>query len=101
MGNEVSSVKVHNLLTAEDLKQLRTQFPGGGSGTPPTSLSWGLWREIMPADLLRGVEKVLTSNAGKPLPGINFSFFSIVFLETPLSVWNFFYLNECQVKRVW
>ena len=69
MGNEVSSVKVHNLLTAEDLKQLRTQFPGGGSGTPPTSLNWGLWREIMPADLHRGIEKVLTSNpAGKPTP---------------------------------
>jgi len=91
MGNEVSSVKVHNLLTAEDLKQLRTQFPGGGSGTPPTSLSWGLWREIMPADLLRGVEKVLTSNAGKPLPGIYFSFFQYrISRNSPFGVEFFF-----------
>ena len=69
MGNEVSSIIVHSLLTAEDLKQLRTQFPGGGSGTPPTSLSWGVWREIVPEDLLKGVEKVLTTGGGKQSPG--------------------------------
>jgi hypothetical protein len=65
MGNEVSSVKVHNLLSAEDLKYLRTQFPGGGSGTPPSNLSWGLWKEAWPAELLQSLEGVLAASSVK------------------------------------
>ena len=42
MGNETSSMKIHSLLTAEDLKGLRAQFPGGAtSATPITDLNWG------------------------------------------------------------
>jgi hypothetical protein len=69
MGNEVSSVKVHNLLSAEDLKYLRTQFPGGGSGTPPSNLSWGLWKEAWPAELLQSLEGVLTASSVKQPAG--------------------------------
>lgn len=32
MGNETSSVKLHQLLSADDVKNIRTSFPGGGSG---------------------------------------------------------------------
>ena len=60
MGNEVSSVKVHTLLTAEDLKLLRTKFPGGGSGTPPNNLSWGVWKEVWPPELLKTLELQLS-----------------------------------------
>ena len=31
MGNEASSVHIHSALTAEDLKALRSHFPGGGN----------------------------------------------------------------------
>ena len=31
MGNEASSVHIHSALTAEDLKALRSTFPGGGN----------------------------------------------------------------------
>ena len=45
MGNETSSMKIHSLLTADDLKDLRNAFPGGGaSPTPVTSLNWGAWK---------------------------------------------------------
>jgi hypothetical protein len=81
MGNETSSVKVHNLLTAEDLKLLRTHFPGGGSGTPPTNLSWGGWRELMSPDLLKGFEKLLTTknSAGKTKLFISMYFYIYLF----------------------
>ena len=59
MGNETSSVKIHSLLTAEDLKQLRANFPGGGAGTPPKQLGWGVWKEVWPPHLLRQMEKIL------------------------------------------
>ena len=45
MGNDTSSMKIHSLLTADDLKDLRNAFPGGGaSPTPVTSLNWGSWK---------------------------------------------------------
>lgn len=43
MGNETSSVKIHSLLTAEDIKGLRGGFPGGGNGPPPQHLDWAHW----------------------------------------------------------
>jgi hypothetical protein len=69
MGNEVSSVKVHSLLTAEDLKLIRTQFPGGGSGTPPSSLSWGVWKDMWPPELLKSLDLVLTTGGSKQPSG--------------------------------
>ena len=70
MGNEVSSVKVHSLLTADDLKVIRSHFPGGGSGTPPNNLSWGLWRDLWPQHLLKSLELVLTSGGVKQPSGM-------------------------------
>ncbi len=58
MGNETSSMKIHSLLTAEDLKDLRTQFPGGGaSATPVTSLNWGAWKQAWPQDRYSASQK--------------------------------------------
>ena len=60
MGNETSSVKIHSLLTAEDLKALRASFPGGGaSATPLTDLNWGAWKEAWPENRREALEKLL------------------------------------------
>lgn len=56
MGNETSSMKIHSLLTAEDLKALRAEFPGGGA-TPVTNLQWGAWKQCWPQDRLFVLEK--------------------------------------------
>jgi hypothetical protein len=37
MGNETSSMKIHSLLTAEDLKGLRSEFPGGATSATPVT----------------------------------------------------------------
>ena len=58
MGNETSSMKIHSLLTADDLKDLRNAFPGGGaSPTPVTSLNWGSWKSGLYIDLTKKIIK--------------------------------------------
>lgn len=58
MGNETSSMKIHSLLTAEDLKALRCGFPGGGS-TPVNNLRWGFWQQSWSEERLSSIEKLL------------------------------------------
>ena len=60
MGNETSSMKIHSLLTAEDLKGLRAQFPGGAtSATPITDLNWGAWKGAWPDNRREMLEKLV------------------------------------------
>ena len=60
MGNETSSMKIHSLLTAEDLKNLRGQFPGGAtSAEPVTNLNWGFWKTAWPQNRRDSFEKVI------------------------------------------
>ena len=67
MGNETSSVKIHSLLTAEDLKKLRENFPGGGASvTPVTALDWGAWQQAWPQNRRLNLEKCL-KNGGEDL----------------------------------
>ena len=64
MGNETSSVKIHSLLTAEDLKKLRENFPGGGASvTPVTQLNWGAWQVVWPEDRRLNLEKCLKNES--------------------------------------
>ena len=64
MGNETSSVKIHSLLTAEDLKKLRENFPGGGASvTPVNALDWGAWKEAWPQNRRLNLEKCLKSGS--------------------------------------
>ena len=67
MGNETSSVKIHSLLTAEDLKKLRENFPGGGASvTPVNGLDWGAWKQAWPQNRRLNLEKCL-KNEGEQL----------------------------------
>ena len=67
MGNETSSMKIHSLLTADDLKELRSAFPGGGaSPTPITNLNWGAWQKVWPEER-RGLFEKLLRNGGNDL----------------------------------
>jgi len=60
MGNETSSMKIHSLLTAEDLKGLRSEFPGGAtSATPVTDLKWGAWKRAWPDNRREILEKLV------------------------------------------
>ena len=63
MGNETSSVRIHTLLTAEDIKGLRAAFPGSGNGPPPNDLKWGNWPHWH-ADELGVLEKMLKDEQG-------------------------------------
>eukprot|EP00095_Tigriopus_kingsejongensis_P010338 maker-scaffold525_size146620-snap-gene-0.13 protein:Tk10338 transcript:maker-scaffold525_size146620-snap-gene-0.13-mRNA-1 annotation:"tld domain-containing protein kiaa1609 homolog" len=63
MGNETSSVKIHSLLTAEDIKGLRGGFPGGGNGDPPTNLDWGQWKLWRQEELVV-LEKMMRNEEG-------------------------------------
>ena len=66
MGNETSSMKIHSLLTADDLKSLRGAFPGGGaSPTPVTTLKWGAWHKFWPEDRRILVEKLLKNGSNE------------------------------------
>ena len=61
MGNETSSVKIHTLLTAEDIKRLRAGFPEGGAGVkPPPNLEWGPWKTAWPSKLRKRLEQLLS-----------------------------------------
>jgi hypothetical protein len=60
MGNETSSMKIHSLLTAEDIKALRVSFPGGGaSATPITTMNWGAWKEAWPENRRQALEDLI------------------------------------------
>lgn len=63
MGNETSSVKIHSLLTADDFKDLRSGFPGGGApssaSSGPETLNWSPWPELWPEARRKGLEAVL------------------------------------------
>ena len=60
MGNETSSMKIHSLLSADDLKDLRGNFPGGGaSATPLTNLDWGAWKKAWPQERRDLVAKLI------------------------------------------
>ena len=66
MGNETSSMKIHSLLTADDLKCLRSAFPGGGaSPTPVTTLKWGAWQKFWPEERRILVEKLLKNGSNE------------------------------------
>merc|ERR1712153_217845 len=82
MGNETSSMKIHSLLTAEDLKGLRSEFPGGAtSATPVTDLKWGAWKRAWPDNRRETLEKKITPQRFKGLLlGVNpfLSFFAIL-----------------------
>ena len=61
MGNETSSVKIHTLLTADDIKRLRAGFPDGGAGVkPPANLEWGPWKTAWPPKLRKRLEQLLS-----------------------------------------
>ncbi len=59
MGNETSSVKIHTLLSADDLKALRGNFPGGPE--PVNSLYWSPWKQTWPEYLRSAIESLLRS----------------------------------------
>jgi len=62
MGNETSSVKIHSLLTADDLKRLRAGFPEGAVGAkPPADLEWGAWKQAWPLDLRNKLQAYLAA----------------------------------------
>lgn len=66
MGNETSSMKIHSLLTAEDLKDLRSQFPGGAtSATPVTNLDWGNWQKAWPENRRESFEKIVKNGTNE------------------------------------
>ena len=66
MGNETSSMKIHSLLTAEDLKALRSGFPGGAtSATPITNLDWGAWKGAWPENRRESLEKLVKNGSNE------------------------------------
>jgi len=71
MGNETSSVKIHSLLTADDIKRLRsTGFPD--PARPPSHLDWGPWKVAWPKSYIENIERVVSQpssqSGGQPGP---------------------------------
>ena len=66
MGNEASSVRIHEALTAEDIKGLRAAFPGAGNGPAPGSLDFGPWKSCWRDRDRAKIEGILTGAGQRP-----------------------------------
>ena len=64
MGNETSSLKIHSLLTAEDIKALRGNFPGAGNGEPPKALTWGQWVHAWDKEDVEAMHTIMRDEQG-------------------------------------